>query len=139
MSTQLDRHTYGKFKPGLPSTLPVAGEKVQAPTDQAKATNATVAVVAKHTITIKTPVPVTHAEIVAVVRGGALSRVFVKRQENQVDVSFVRAADASAFLQWTRTFPLIVAGKRVSTSIYEPLPFYSIVFNIPSLHLPLYI
>lgn len=72
-------------------------------------------VTAKYTVTIETSVPVTHADIAAAVRGGPLAQIFIRRRQNMANVSFIRAEDAGAFMHWAQRFPLIVAGKRVST------------------------
>ena len=69
----------------------------------------------KGTVMLKLPVPVSHADVVAAVRGGALQQIFIYRKINYVDVSFVKPEEALAFLNWTIDGPFSVAGHPVST------------------------
>lgn len=66
------------------------------------------------TIRIKSPVPVTDADVAAAIRGGALQQIFVHRGTNFVDVTFVHADDVLAFVEWANATPFYVGGRRVS-------------------------
>lgn len=67
------------------------------------------------TVRIKPPVAVTHADVTAAVRGGALLQIFVHHDTNCVDVTFVSPDDAVAFLEWAQRSQFYVAGRRVSS------------------------
>lgn len=61
------------------------------------------------------PVPVTHAQVAAAVRGGALLQIYLQRFRNQVNVTFARSEDAAAFFEYTQSGPFYVAGRLVSS------------------------
>ncbi|PYH89132.1 hypothetical protein BO71DRAFT_435078 [Aspergillus ellipticus CBS 707.79] len=62
------------------------------------------------------PDRVTHKDIVAAVRGGALLHIYLRARERIASVSFVEEAAARDFLQHTKNYGLYVAGKRVEVS-----------------------
>ncbi|GKU02429.1 negative regulator of differentiation 1 [Fusarium langsethiae] len=56
---------------------------------------------------------VTHGEIAAIVRGGPLLEIFVRAKDNSATVSFLREADAVAFLDYTRTYGLYFKDRKI--------------------------
>ncbi|KAJ5176053.1 uncharacterized protein N7482_001930 [Penicillium canariense] len=62
-------------------------------------------------VLLRPPVPVTHAEVAAVVRGGPLLQIYLQRYRNQVNVTFARGEDAAAFLAYAQATPFYVAGR----------------------------
>ena len=67
------------------------------------------------------PDRVTHEDVTDAVRGGALLHVYLRPRDHFADVSFVDESAAHDFLQYSRTYGLYVAGKRVSCCnlVYE--------------------
>lgn len=61
------------------------------------------------------PIPVTHAQVVAAVRGGALLQIYIQRFSNQVNVTFARAKDAAAFIEYAQSAPFYVAERLVNS------------------------
>ncbi|PWY84626.1 hypothetical protein BO94DRAFT_536204 [Aspergillus sclerotioniger CBS 115572] len=69
---------------------------------------------AQRTVMIRNlPDRVTHREIVAAVRGGALLHIYLRAREHIASVSFVEESAARDFLLHTKTYGLYMAGKRV--------------------------
>ncbi|PWY73669.1 hypothetical protein BO70DRAFT_398892 [Aspergillus heteromorphus CBS 117.55] len=69
------------------------------------------------------PDRVTHRDIVAVVRGGALLHIYLRARERIASVSFVEDAAARDFLHHAKTYGLYMAGKRVEV-LWNDRQFY---------------
>lgn len=87
------------------------------------------------TVILHMRAPVTHAEVAAVVRGGTLTQIFLKRWNKEAHVSFVRGEDAAAFFEWAKNNDFRIQGKRVSTSFYSSLSSCLMLSLAASLHL----
>lgn len=87
----------------------------------------------RSTVMLKPPVAVTHPQVVAAVRGGALQQIFIYRGTNYVDVSFINPDHALAFLKWASDAPLHVAGHQVSSIVSANLCFllYFLSLSLP--------
>ncbi|PYH35977.1 RNA-binding protein [Aspergillus neoniger CBS 115656] len=69
---------------------------------------------AQRTVLIRNlPDRITHRDIVAAMRGGALLHIYLRTREHMASVSFVEEAAAREFFRTAKTYGLIVAGKRV--------------------------
>ncbi|EAW13920.1 RNA-binding protein [Aspergillus clavatus NRRL 1] len=69
------------------------------------------------------PDRVTLRDIIDAVRGGALLHVYLRARDHTANVSFVDPAAAQEFLQYTRSFGLYLAGKRVEV-LWNDRQFY---------------
>ena len=83
---------------------------------------------AQRTVMIRNlPDRVTHRDIVAAVRGGALLHIYLRAREHIASVSFVEEAAARDFLLHTKTYGLYMAGKRVSIQVRNcPAPLINL-------------
>lgn len=61
------------------------------------------------------PVPVTHAQVAAAVRGGPLIQIYLQRNSNQVNVTFAHPEAAAALITHAESTPFYVAGHKVNT------------------------
>ncbi|GLA68968.1 hypothetical protein AtubIFM55763_007172 [Aspergillus tubingensis] len=69
---------------------------------------------AQRTVLIRNlPDRITHRDIVAAIKGGALLHIYLRAREHMASVSFVEEAAAREFFRTAKTYGLIVAGKRV--------------------------
>lgn len=66
------------------------------------------------------PIPVTHAQVAAAVRGGTLLQIYIQRFSNQVNVTFARAEDAATFIEYAQSAPFYVAQRLVSSHLLTP-------------------
>ena len=57
---------------------------------------------------------ITHADIIAVVRGGQVLEVFLRNHDHSATLSFVQAADAKNFYDYARRYDVYIKNKRVS-------------------------
>jgi hypothetical protein len=72
---------------------------------------------AKRTILLANlPEGVTHADIVAVVRGGMLLDIYVRTHDRTASVSFLEESAAHEFFRHVKRHDLYIRGKRVSTN-----------------------
>lgn len=84
--------------------------------------SSSIALSGQRTVSIRNlPDRVTHENVTDAVRGGALLHVYLRPRDHFADVSFVDESAAHDFLQYSRTYGLYVAGKRVSCCnlVYE--------------------
>ncbi|CEJ59187.1 hypothetical protein PMG11_07820 [Penicillium brasilianum] len=67
-----------------------------------------------HSVILLPPVPVTHAQVAAAVRGGALIQIYLQRRSNQVNITFANHEHAVAFVTHTDSTPFFVAGRETT-------------------------